>query len=161
LSLAQSTSEGAQAQVEQAQQALNLLKAGSRPEDIAQARSVLKQRQEALNLLKAGSRPEDITQARSVLREKKAALNLLKAGSRPEDIAQARAQVVAAQGAVAIAQRNIDDTVIRAPFAGIIARKYADPGALVPKFGMTCSRHPKIRSVPIFGFGATAIRSSV
>ena len=38
---------------------------------------------------------------------------------------------MAAQGAVAIAQRNIDDTVIRAPFAGIIARKYADPGAFV------------------------------
>jgi HlyD family secretion protein len=105
LSLARSTSDGAQAQVEQAQQALNLLKAGSRPEDIAQARSVLNQRQQALNLLKAGSRPEDI--------------------------AQARAQVMAAQGAVAIAQRNIDDTVIRAPFAGIIARKYADPGAFV------------------------------
>ncbi len=105
LSLARSTSDSAQAQVEQAQQALNLLNAGSRPEDIAQARSVLNQRQQALNLLKAGSRPEEI--------------------------AQARAQVMAAQGAVAIAQRNIDDTVIRAPFAGIIARKYADPGAFV------------------------------
>jgi HlyD family secretion protein len=105
LSLARSTSDGAQAQVEQSQQALNLLKVGSRPEDIAQARSVLNQRQQALNLLKAGSRPEDI--------------------------AQARAQVMAAQGAVAIAQRNIDDTTIRAPFAGIIARKYADPGAFV------------------------------
>jgi HlyD family secretion protein len=105
LSLARSTSDSAQAQVEQAQQSLNLLKAGSRPEDIAQARSILNQRQQALNLLKAGSRPEDI--------------------------AQARAQVMAAQGAVAIAQRNIDDTTIRAPFAGIIARKYADPGAFV------------------------------
>jgi HlyD family secretion protein len=102
---AQSTHDTAQAQVEQARQALNLLKAGSRPEDIAQARSFLKQRQEALNLLKAGSRPEDI--------------------------AQARAQVMAAQGAMAIVQRNIDDTAIRAPFAGIIARKYADPGAFV------------------------------
>jgi HlyD family secretion protein len=100
LSTARSTHDTAQAQVDQAQQALNLLKAGSRPEDIAQARSVLKQRQEAFNLLKAGSRHEDI--------------------------AQARAQVMAAQGAVAISQRNIDDTVIRAPFAGIIARKYAD-----------------------------------
>jgi HlyD family secretion protein len=105
LSLARSTSDSAQAQVEQAQQALNLLKAGSRPEDIAQAKSILNQRQQALNLLKAGSRPEDISEA--------------------------RAKVMAAQGAVAIAQRNIDDTVIRAPFAGIIARKYADPGAFV------------------------------
>jgi HlyD family secretion protein len=105
LSTARSTSDSAQAQVEQSQQSLNLLNAGSRPEDIAQARSVVNQRQQALNLLKAGSRPEDI--------------------------AQARAQVMAAQGAVAIAQRLIDDTVIRAPFAGIIARKYADPGAFV------------------------------
>jgi HlyD family secretion protein len=58
-------------------------------------------------------------------------LTSLKAGSRPEDIAQARAQVMAAQGAVAIVQRSVDDTVIRAPFAGIISRKYADPGAFV------------------------------
>jgi HlyD family secretion protein len=105
LSLARSTSDSAQAQVEQSQQSLNLLKVGSRPEDIAQARSALNQRQHALNLLKAGSRPEDI--------------------------AQARAQVMTAQGEVMIAQRNIDDTVIRAPFAGIIARKYANPGAFV------------------------------
>ncbi|WP_310486792.1 efflux RND transporter periplasmic adaptor subunit [Chamaesiphon sp. VAR_69_metabat_338] len=105
LSLARSTSDSAQAQVEQDQQALNLLKAGSRPEDIAQARSVVNQHQQALNLLKAGSRPEDISEA--------------------------RAKVMAAQGAVAIAQRLIDDTTIRAPFAGIIARKYADPGAFV------------------------------
>jgi HlyD family secretion protein len=74
LSTARSTHDGAQAQVDRAQQALNLLKAGSRPEDIAQARSVLKQRQEALNLLKAGSRPEDIAQAKSVLRQKQEAL---------------------------------------------------------------------------------------
>lgn len=105
LSTARSNRDSAQAQVTQARQALNLLKAGSRSEDIAQAKSVLKQRQSALDLLKAGSRPEDI--------------------------AQARAQVTAATGAVAIVQRNIDDTVIRAPFAGIIARKYADPGAFV------------------------------
>ena len=105
LSTDRSTRDSAIAQVEQAQQALNLLQVGSRPEDIAQAESVLKQRQEAMNLLKAGSRPEDI--------------------------AEARAKVMAAQGAVAIVQRSIEDTVIRAPFAGIVARKYADPGAFV------------------------------
>ncbi|WP_041548492.1 hypothetical protein [Chamaesiphon minutus] len=65
LSKALSTHDSAQAQVDRDQQALNLLKAGSRPEDIAQAKSVLKQRQEALNLLKAGSRPEDIAQSRA------------------------------------------------------------------------------------------------
>ncbi|XZN98922.1 MAG: efflux RND transporter periplasmic adaptor subunit [Microcoleus sp.] len=117
--------------MEQAQQALNLLKVGSRPEDISQAKSILKQRQEALNLLKVGARPEDIAQAKSVLKQRQEAVNLLKAGSRPEDVAEARAKVMSAQGAVAIVQRSIEDTVIRAPFAGIVARKYADPGAFV------------------------------
>jgi HlyD family secretion protein len=130
-SIARSNRDSAQSQVEQAQQALNLMKAGSRPEDIAQAQSVLKQRQQALNLLQAGSRTEDIDQAKSVLQQRQQALNLMKAGSRPEDITQAQAQVMAAEGAVAIVQQNINDTVIRAPFAGIIARKYADPGAFV------------------------------
>ncbi|MEH1807059.1 efflux RND transporter periplasmic adaptor subunit [Nostoc sp.] len=82
--------------------------------------------QQALSLARSSS---DSAQAQ--VEQSQQALNLLKAGSRPEDIAQARAQVMAAQGAVTIAQRNIDDTVIRAPFAGIIARKYADPGAFV------------------------------
>ncbi|AFY35958.1 efflux RND transporter periplasmic adaptor subunit [Calothrix sp. PCC 7507] len=82
--------------------------------------------QQALSLARSTS---DSAQAQ--VEQSQQALNLLKAGSRPEDIAQARAQVMAAQGAVTIAQRNIDDTVIRAPFAGIIARKYADPGAFV------------------------------
>ncbi|MEH2091038.1 efflux RND transporter periplasmic adaptor subunit [Nostoc sp.] len=82
--------------------------------------------QQALSLARSTS---DSAQAQ--VEQSQQALNLLKAGSRPEDIAQARAQVMAAQGAVTITQRNIDDTVIRAPFAGIIARKYADPGAFV------------------------------
>ncbi len=77
----------------------------------------------------SGESTHDTAQAQ--VEQARQALNLLKAGSRPEDIAQARAQVMAAQGAVAIVQRNIDDTAIRAPFAGIIARKYADPGAFV------------------------------
>ncbi|MEO9127958.1 MAG: efflux RND transporter periplasmic adaptor subunit [Microcoleus sp.] len=131
LSTARSTSDSAKAQVDQAQQALNLLKAGSRPEDIEQAKSVLKQRQAALNLLNAGSRPEDIAEAKSLVKQRQAALNLLKAGSRPEDIDQARAQVVAAQGALQIIQVNLNDMVIRAPFSGVVSRKFADPGAFV------------------------------
>jgi len=131
LSTARSTRDSAKAQVDQAQQALNLLKAGSRPEDIEQARSLVKQRQAALNLLNAGSRPEDIAEAKSLVKQRQAALNLLKAGSRPEDIDQARAQVVAAQGALQIIQVNLNDMVIRAPFSGVVARKFAAPGAFV------------------------------
>jgi HlyD family secretion protein len=140
----------ARGNVAAAQANLNKVVAGNRSQDIAGATANLKKvqatyrqaaedllrnqklqaqgaiSQQALSLARSNS---DSAQAQ--VEQTQQALNLLKAGSRPEDIAQARAQVVAAQGAVAIAQRNIDDTVIRAPFAGIIARKYADPGAFV------------------------------
>ena len=59
------------------------------------------------------------------------ALDLSQAGSQLEDIDQARAQVAAATGAMQIIQTNINDTVLRAPFSGTVARKFADPGAFV------------------------------
>ncbi|WP_216901549.1 efflux RND transporter periplasmic adaptor subunit [Synechococcus sp. CCY 9618] len=60
-----------------------------------------------------------------------AQLNLLQAGSRPEDIAAARAQVLQARGDLVTIQAQQEDTVIRAPFAGVITQKYADVGAFV------------------------------
>ena len=121
----------AQTQVKQAEQALALLQAGTRPEDIAQAQATVRQKQQALALLQAGTRPEDIAQAQATVNQKQQALALLEAGSRPEDIAQARAQVAAAKGSVQTTQALINDTVIRAPFSGTVTRKYADPGAFV------------------------------
>ena len=97
--------DSAQAQVAEAQQALSLQEVGSRQEDIAQARAGVKQQQQLVKLLKAGSRQEDIDQA--------------------------RAEVMAARGALQNVQTQINDTLIRAPFDGIIIRKYADPGAFV------------------------------
>jgi HlyD family secretion protein len=97
--------DSAQAQVNEAQQALALQKAGSRPEDIEQARAVMNQRQQALALLKAGTRQEDIDAA--------------------------RAQVTSARGSLQNIQSQINDTIIRAPFDGVVTKKYADPGAFV------------------------------
>ncbi|MBD2692702.1 efflux RND transporter periplasmic adaptor subunit [Anabaena catenula] len=97
--------DSAQAQVNEAQQALALQKAGSRPEDIQQARAVVQQRQQSLSLLKAGTRREDIDQA--------------------------RAQMMSARGSLQNVQSDINDTIIRAPFDGVVTKKYADPGAFV------------------------------
>ncbi|BAY71412.1 efflux RND transporter periplasmic adaptor subunit [Anabaena sp. FACHB-709] len=97
--------DSAQAQVNEAQQALALQQAGSRQEDIEQARATVRQRQEALALLKAGNRREDIDAA--------------------------RAQVTSARGSLQNTQAQINDTVLRAPFDGIVTQKYADPGAFV------------------------------
>ncbi len=99
------TRDSAQASVNEAQQALGLQKAGSRPEDIEQAQAVVKQRQQALALLKAGTRQEDINAA--------------------------RAQVTSARGSLQNIQAEINDTIIRAPFDGVVTKKFADPGAFV------------------------------
>jgi HlyD family secretion protein len=61
----------------------------------------------------------------------KAHLDLVQAGSRAEDIAAARAQVQQARGDLASIEAQLEDTVIRAPFSGVITQKYADVGAFV------------------------------
>src|ERR687886_1372330 len=105
LNQARTARDSAQAQVKAAQQALNLQKTGARPEEIVQAQAKVKQQQEAVALLKAGNRPEDI------------------------DVA--RAQLTSAKGVLQSIQAQINDTVIRAPFDGVVTKKFSDPGAFV------------------------------
>jgi HlyD family secretion protein len=95
------------------------------------AQTQVQQAEQAVSLMRSGTRPEEITQAQAQVQQKQSALDLSEAGSRPEDINQAQAQVTAAQGAVEIIQTNLNDMVIRAPFSGVVARKFADPGAFV------------------------------
>jgi HlyD family secretion protein len=121
----------ARAQVEQFQQALKLAQAGSRPEEIAQARAQVEQFQQALKLAQAGSRPEEIAQARAQVEQFQQALKLAQAGTRPEEIAQARAQVESERGALQTIQTQINDTIIKALFDGVVTKKYADPGSFV------------------------------
>ena len=121
----------AQTQVRQAEQAVALLRSGTRPEEIAAARAAVEQKRQALTLARSGARPEEIAAGQAAVEQKQQALALLEAGSRPEDIAQARAQVLAARGSLQSVQAQINDTVLRAPFTGTVTRKYADPGAFV------------------------------
>jgi HlyD family secretion protein len=86
---------------------------------------------EKVSLLQEGTRKEELLQARATVRTQQQTLALLKAGSRPEEIDKARATVLSARGAVQNVKTQIEDTIIKAPFSGIIAFKYADPGAFV------------------------------
>jgi HlyD family secretion protein len=95
------------------------------------AQALVNQAQAALKLQRSGTRPEEIAQARSQVEQRQQALNLLKAGSRPEDIAVARAQVEAARGALQTVEAQLNDTIIRAPFTGMVTKKYSDPGSFV------------------------------
>ncbi|MBE9201648.1 MULTISPECIES: efflux RND transporter periplasmic adaptor subunit [unclassified Nodularia (in: cyanobacteria)] len=95
------------------------------------AQSQVNEAQQALALQQAGSRPEDIDQLRATVRQRQEAVGLLRAGTRREDIDAARAQVMSARGSLQNIQAQINDTIIRAPFDGLVTRKFADPGAFV------------------------------
>jgi HlyD family secretion protein len=121
------------------QRNLGLLKAGAiSQQTVVQKRSArdaaqaaVRQARAALNLQYSGTRSEEIGQARMQVEQRAAALKLLKVGSRPEDIAVARAEVESARGALQTIQTQVNDTMIRAPFTGVVTKKYADPGSFV------------------------------
>ena len=73
----------------------------------------------------------DIDQAAANLREAQQAYQLSLKGNRPEVIAQAEAAVLEAKGRLRTITNQLDDTVIRAPFSGIVTQKYATEGAFV------------------------------
>jgi HlyD family secretion protein len=95
------------------------------------ARANATEAQRRLSLMQSGSRVEDITQKRAAVAETKAALELLQKGSRPEEIAQRQAGVAAAAAQLQSSQVQLEDTIIRAPFSGIITQRYATEGAYV------------------------------
>ena len=97
----------------------------------ATARAQVDQLQQVLNLQKSGTRTEEIAQARAQVEQFQQALKLAQAGTRAEEIAQARAQVESARGALQTIQTQINDATIKAPFDGVVTKKYADPGSFV------------------------------
>jgi HlyD family secretion protein len=73
----------------------------------------------------------DLQTAQANLVEATRLLEETRNGSRSEDIAQAEAQLAQAIAGIRIIEVQIEDTIIRAPFAGIITQKYANAGAFV------------------------------
>jgi HlyD family secretion protein len=140
----------ARGQVASAQATLQRLQAGNRNQDIAQAQARVRDSEALLRKTKqtfqqnqqlfntgAIARRElnnslaDQDSAIAQLTQNKQALSLQQAGSRPEEISEARAQVTIAEGSLQTVQTQIADTVIRAPFSGVVTKKFADPGAFV------------------------------
>jgi HlyD family secretion protein len=129
---------------------LRRLEAGNRPEEIeeaadnlreAQARLIAAESSHASNLQLYGSGAisrvdfdasrSSVLAGRAHVQALASRLRLLQAGARSEDIAAARGEVTQARGALATIETRIEDTVIRAPFAGVVTQKYADVGAFV------------------------------
>jgi multidrug resistance efflux pump len=77
-------------------------------------------RAQELALLREGTRPEVIAQARAQLAEAEAALALVRAGYRAEEVAEARAAVAAAEAALRALAERVAELRIVAPLDGTV-----------------------------------------
>ncbi|MEG3967002.1 efflux RND transporter periplasmic adaptor subunit [Microcoleus sp. T2B6] len=120
-----------QAAVQVEQQALNQLQNGTRSEEIAKGEAEVAEAKSKLAQLENGNRPEEIAKAEAAVAEAKSQFAAQENGSRPEEIAQAKAELAEAQAQVRFQEVQLEDTKVRAPFAGIITQRYAIQGAFV------------------------------
>lgn len=143
----QRTRTQAAAQVAAQEQVAARYQAGSRPEEIAQARAqrdaarvavadaqALHRRQ--LDLVaqhfvsqqQADSAKFALDKARAQLQAAEESLRLVELGPRREDVAAARANLAASQAALAVIERDLQEGELRAPSAGIIENRILEPG---------------------------------
>ncbi|MBD2442624.1 efflux RND transporter periplasmic adaptor subunit [Dolichospermum sp. FACHB-1091] len=95
------------------------------------AKANLEEAQKRLSLLKIGNRNQDIQKQQAIVNQEKEALRKLENGNRPEEIARLKAAVASAEAQLKQQQVQLEDTIIRAPFAGIITQRYATVGGFV------------------------------
>jgi RND family efflux transporter MFP subunit len=144
--------DGAQAELELRQEELSELEAGSRPEEIEQAKARMlgakslvelwiPRLDRARTLTGRGAGTEDtlqettssLEQGRQSFAEAKAAYDLAVAGPRVEKIAQARARVAMQQQVVRRIEDQIAKHTIRAPFDGYVVAERTEVGEWVSK----------------------------
>lgn len=140
---AQAQVESAQAEVDLSQARLKryqeLAKAGAVSQDSLEqyisedkkAKASLAETQRRLSLQKSGNRNEDIKKQEAVVTQEREALRKLQNGSRPEEIERLKALVAQAEAQLKQQQVQLTDTIIRAPFSGVVTQKYATPGGYV------------------------------
>ena len=136
--------------VSNAEAYLQQLRSGARPQEIHQAEHSLQQARAGMlasqltlqrtkdlvsqgvlakqSLDDAEARFESSQQQVEYLEQ---SLQLVKIGSRPEEIARAEGSLEQAKGQLALAQSQLDATVIRAPISGTILERTAEKGELV------------------------------
>jgi len=138
-----------------AQARLNLLRTGTRQEDLVAAEAAHLQsktreiywsgelvRRRSLLAKNAASMSEvDAAQseyqaAREREREMRAFFDRAVAGPRKEDIEEAAATVELRTHALAVAKRQLQKATLRAPFGGRVEKRMVDPGAVISQFSI-------------------------
>ncbi|MCA9777066.1 MAG: efflux RND transporter periplasmic adaptor subunit [Candidatus Eremiobacteraeota bacterium] len=110
---AQTAEEQASASVESARQRLTELQVGTRPEQLEQARQDVARAEAEL----AGAKRTGESQVQQLLDR-----------PRPEDVELARAQLEQARAAYEVAEEQLAQSVLKAPYDGVIGRKLLDEG---------------------------------
>ncbi len=140
----------AEARVARSKAALNVLLAGTRPQQIAQAEALLAEAKASLTVAEttlsrqaylaerniASHQAHEEAEARrgvAIARRDAAAkgLELARIGPRSEDIDQARSVLAAEQASLAMVEQRIADTILMAPNEGTILTRIREPGAII------------------------------
>lgn len=100
-----------------------------RRKELQRARALA--RAQAISVQEVDAAEDNLAEAVSRLTVSRKELALLRAGAAPEEREQARAAVTLAEAQLAVARTNLDDTVVRAPVAGVVARRSVEPGEYV------------------------------
>jgi HlyD family secretion protein len=116
---------------EKAKANYDLAVAGATEEEIAAARAAVAQAQDELNTLEQGPDPEDLAAAQAKVDQAQAELDALLAGASSEDLEAAQLNVDQARSDLASAQADLEDTALKAPFAGIVTACEANVGEMV------------------------------
>jgi HlyD family secretion protein len=130
LDQANSDYQTAQANLLEAQQNLQQVRNNAQSE-IVQQQAAVTESQQALRQSELGSRTEDVASLVAQVAQARSALQQAKNGSRPEEIAQLTAAVAVSQSQVQLAQSKLQDSLVVAPFPGLITQKYANDGSFV------------------------------
>lgn len=161
----------AQAQIEVQRQNLARLRSGSRPQEIAQARSRLVAAQAdavraeqdlarlqgiAANTQGRGVSAQDLDRAKSALQvaqaqtaERLEALRLTEAGPRKEEVAGAEAQLQASQAQLALLQHQIAQGELKAPADAVVRSRLLESGDMAtpqrPVFALALTQPKWVR----------------
>ncbi|HEY5910693.1 MAG TPA: secretion protein HlyD [Verrucomicrobiae bacterium] len=142
--------EEAKGAVQSLRARVDLLEAGNRPQEIAQAQAVAREREvTAANAERLYRRQQELFEGKTVsaqerddaearsreaqarLTSAREQLNLLEAGFRAEDIAQAKAELSRAEAARASAELRLQDAVLKSPSDGVVLTRAQEPGAIL------------------------------
>lgn len=121
----------AEARVQAAQADLDALLAGAEADDLAAARAQLARAEAELARLTGAQRAGAIAAQQANLEAARARLAQLTADPAASELARAEARVAQAQAQLDQAQIALDDTVLRAPFDGVVAAVNVAPGESV------------------------------